>query len=674
MIEKTKKYVVDYIKKLRNISLYDSVLFISFFVSFIAVVYSILTYGRTVINSDTATLTNFVNCVLKEKSLFPKSWNYVNGEIWTLNMLPISIGQAIFGFVSSESLRRMLASAFQIVIGELCIVLFFKRVLKNNSWMIVCSLCTLFIWGSGEFMLYQAPYSVFLIWWPIFIWLGFSIYQFELSKGNVKKYLILAIMIMYACMQGIRAYAEYVIPLICAEWVMLYFYEEYSAEKRKKCILSSVMIIVPAIMGTIIYKWLCTWHNVNNTKGGSLTLPETLKAFSLGAKKTFTYFFECFGYEGGNSVFSLHGMRDLISIIVCILICVIIPILQLFKLKYEDKINVYVYTLIMIHNIEMCIFTTCFNFTLYYHILSSVILTIFISARYIYVYWIKGSKGHIGRILAFLFLIAAVIESCALFEQSEGWKDKLAQREKISQELLKHDLHKGYANFWAAYSNEIYSNGNIKIAGVKIYPERLREYTWLVDNDRYIEENQKTFIMLTDSEYSNVSERILYGYDGPIEEFTIENVPYTSDSEGDIVTDMHVLVYGDDYVRHIINNLDDGFLDPREMFFNHIGVRDEQTIVMSKDGMVFGPYADIEKGTYRVTINGTNLYNSTVEVKSDDRPDDVKYKILALKETECLIELEIINRVEDIQFVICNEGIKNEEAVILLGINVSPEE
>ena len=48
--------------------------------SVIVAVYSILTYGQTIIHSDTATATLLSESILKHHSFFPRTWNYVNGD------------------------------------------------------------------------------------------------------------------------------------------------------------------------------------------------------------------------------------------------------------------------------------------------------------------------------------------------------------------------------------------------------------------------------------------------------------------------------------------------------------------------------------------------------------------------------------------------------------------
>lgn len=656
--------------KSKNLKAVDLLLIIAIVFSAISVLYSIFTFGRANIHSDTAVLANYVKCVFRHKALYPKNWNYVNGELWGIDKLGMSFGQALFWFIKNSGIRRMCASAFQIIVGYGCLVIFSKKVLKDSSWLLAGPLCTLFLWGAADFVFYQGPYAGYLIWHPLLIAFAYLMYDYEKKKWSYRHIFLYAITILLMSIGGIRVYAEYVLPLLFATIVVCCIYAEGNTKERIILFFQRVIVVtVPAFMGSIIYKLLCKNHEVNNVNKVSMIIPDSLESVASGLLKVVKYHFECFGYDGGSQLMSIHGLRSLVSITLCIIICLIVPIFQAKRLNTERQAVVYFFYFVLIHNAIIFVFSALMDFTSYYHVLGNVMLFGILSARYIYAYWISNVDIRVGIFWGALFFVAVCISSLGLINNSSGWRETLEKREKISNELIARDLHKGYATFWTAYSNEIYSNAQIKYCGVKIAAERLQKYSWLVDSDRYFLDDEKTFVMLTKEEMEGINDRILYGYSVPVDEFVIEDVLFTSNEE-EYNTDVYVFVYDHDYGINVVDYLDDDVLDAREMNFNHIGIRDNQIITMAVEGMVFGPYDAMEQGSYTVTIKGSNLNNCTFNIYSENTPNLVKYDLTSSDDYTYQFDMELKNRVDDIQFQIINSGLINSNNAEFLRIEI----
>ena len=60
-------------------------LFFGLLITFVAVIYSIFTYGISHITSDVATSYILSKSIIENGSLLPKTWNSANGEIWFFN-------------------------------------------------------------------------------------------------------------------------------------------------------------------------------------------------------------------------------------------------------------------------------------------------------------------------------------------------------------------------------------------------------------------------------------------------------------------------------------------------------------------------------------------------------------------------------------------------------------
>ena len=106
--------------------------------------YSILTYGRIVLSSDSATSCILAQAVWEHNSLFPKTWNYAQGEVWTYTTV-VSFAQLIlYPVFHGSDFSRVLGSAVCLVVTFIALRLFFRNGLRNNGHLIAFPLTTIF--------------------------------------------------------------------------------------------------------------------------------------------------------------------------------------------------------------------------------------------------------------------------------------------------------------------------------------------------------------------------------------------------------------------------------------------------------------------------------------------------------------------------------------------------
>ena len=79
------------IKRIKKSGPVNGLLLFIVIICFISVVYTTLTYGRCIINSDIALVSRFYDAVVRTGSIYPKSWNAVNGEIYAFTRLPVNV-------------------------------------------------------------------------------------------------------------------------------------------------------------------------------------------------------------------------------------------------------------------------------------------------------------------------------------------------------------------------------------------------------------------------------------------------------------------------------------------------------------------------------------------------------------------------------------------------------
>lgn len=507
--------------------------------SVIVAVYSILTYGQTIIHSDTATATLLSESILKHHSFFPKTWNYANGDIWVLNNGLFCILPTLL--IKNQSLARMIGSVTFLIISLLGIVYQSKKMFKNNSFLVSIPLLIIYLYASGDMILYQAAYTGQILWIAICPVLLCEANQENYKKKYVLLYWIITILLL---MGGIRMAAEQTIPLLGAiaiMWIIAILHKRDNNWKKswKKIIQVMSGVIIPSAIGYGIYIWLTTWHNVNNTVNNQMVFVDSLDTVGKNIVDLIKNFFACFGYVGNVQLVSFAGIRNLVSVIIAGLVCFIIPALQYKKFNQEIKEVQFFCLFGLIHNIVMIILAIFTGKSEARYLLTSVFVVEIIAARYIYQYWLDGNVVR-DTVLVLCFATATFIECVLMVQMSGGWDTTLQAKKSFNQELIDRGLEKGYASYWNAYTNEVYSDLKVKYAGVSLSETAIASYKWLVDNDAYEDEQRNTFLLLDEAENQQLQSSIDKICGVPIDNFVLNG--------------MYVYVFDHDLARDICGN------------------------------------------------------------------------------------------------------------------------
>lgn len=500
--------------------------------------YSILTYGQAYIHSDTATATILCDSIIRHRSFFPETWCYANGDIWLLaNHIFVFLPTIL---INNQSMARMIGSLIFLVITLLGVVYQSKKTFKDNSWLISIPLLIIHLGGAIDILLIQAAYTGHILWIALCSTLLYEIYKnFGKRQGN--KYLFLYVILMILLLiGGTRLLAEQTAPALCGFIVFTYF----SIRERQKIEWKAIMkiivymasaILIPSGIGMGIYKWLCSWHNVGNSINNS-TVFTSFESLQDNIWTTFLDFFECFGFSEGVKLVSIAGIRNMISVILCIIICFIVPYLQGKRINEEKESVQLFYAYGMMHNLIMIVCAIFLGKTASRYLLSTVIVFVIISARYIYEYWIK-QKNFRQYMWTGLFVIATIIGCIDLSMNSKGWVDIITVKKAVCQEIISHGLDKGYATYWNAYNNEVYSDLQIRFGSVMIKENSVVAHERLVDSDVFVPEDKNTFLLLTFEENDIISDNLSDICGTPIENFMINGM-YVYVFDHDIAEDM----------------------------------------------------------------------------------------------------------------------------------------
>lgn len=486
--------------------------------------YSILTYGQANIHSDTATATILAQCQVRSRSIFPRTWCYANGEIWVLGLnlfvLPFSV------LLQNQSLARMLGSVL-LTITVLTVMYYHSRKIFNNqSWLLNIPLLLLYLRGTLDVVLYQAAYIGQILWIVLTSSMVSMIFYGKRQKRSI---FYLTILIILLCMGSVRYIAENTIPLWGACMILLYVRNQHAEriedckDDIKRAVFMSILILLPSLIGLGLYKILCNWCFVVDTGANSLQFVRSLQDCWENMIAAFLNIFQNFGFVGGAEIFSVEGIGNLISIIFGGIIVFIVPVLQLVRLKEEKETVVFFYIFGMLHNFLMFLIVIFCGKTVERYMLTSVFVSIIITSQYVAKYWLK--KVNLQKVAIIIcFIVVSSVQCFALFRQSTGWQKDMEAQKEFVQKLVNMGLRKGYASYWKAYSNEVYSDLQLQISGIHIGENGIAPYYWLVDSEVFHVEDENTFLLLTQEEKDTIGGNIPTLFGEPTEELILDGM------------------------------------------------------------------------------------------------------------------------------------------------------
>lgn len=492
--------------------------------------YAILTFGQAYLHSDTAIATLLVQAQIKHGNIFPDTWAYANGEVWFLSLNVFTAPFCVF--MENQSLARQMGSLAIAVVSMLSIYYHDKIMFKNSSWVISIPVFFIFMYGSGDMNLYSAAYMIILMFLLGLISMSYIVICEKRCKWMILFFFILDIAVHIS---GIRYMAEFTVPFWLTCNVMLYLEQKDMKEVNvrmiiNKCGFYSVLLLIPMIIGYgFIYKSISATHIVNHTANNTMVFIKSFQDFWNNLLVILSDLFINFGFSGGVELFTMAGIRNMISISACLFLVFIIPVMQAVKIKKEAKDIQFFFIFMICHNLIFLLLGSLFGkASTRRYMLSSEYLLILISSRYIMKYWICAkSRSH--RVFWTSIIMAASIFSCiSVFQTSDGWVDKVEEKRQFAQDLMDRGLnqYKGYATFWNAYVYEIHSDLKLRFAAVD-YPDGVYSGTakkWLVDTERYVVENIGSFLLLSEQENQVLGEVLEEVYGIAEKRFVLNNM------------------------------------------------------------------------------------------------------------------------------------------------------
>ena len=220
--------------------------------------------------------------------------------------------------------------------------------------------------------------------------------------------------------------------------------------------------------------------------------------------------------------------------------------------------------------------------------------------------------------------------------------------------ILQNGLHKGYATYWNAYNQEVYSNGAIEMGAIKFGDEKISVDNSIVDSSTYTDSNEPSFLLVTYDEKEEYGEKIIEILGEPLYRLYEENVftPYATNTWNN---DFYIYVYDHDIIQQIADDFVDNELTTKDMLYNADCTTTDDGIEMKPSGVVRGPCSAIEKGTYTVEFMVDNISETSCFIQSYAHADSLTYTLIDSGDDYMTYEMVIDDYIDDIQFYTVNE-------------------
>jgi len=618
-------------------------------ISYASVIFITLTYGQVTVDSDISLVYRFYRSVVDNKSIYPESWNAVNGEVYAFTRLPVNV--LLQFLMSNKLLPILLSNVILFTVSNLGFIWLARKHFGNNSWLFCIPAYSLFLCSKNArtMIFLHGAYGPMII---IFTF-GFGLFWMSMLKENhwIRATVIHSLMLFLMILGGKRHLAEYLLPTIITVVLYLLFINKSKEVRKRISAKSALALLIPSVLGFALYKYVCSTHNMNF---GGNSNPNA----GIGIGVLFDNFLASMG-----RLYSLFGYNpdkklvfNILAVTICTLVCIVVPVLQAIEFKkLNDKEKTY-FLFAVVHNLELLAAIVLFDMNQPRYMLSTAFIWIIVSSNYCFKKLSGISKSQIRAVVVGLFVLVSAVFCRDLLKLSVNWQDKVAEKKSISQQLVDHGITKGYASFWLGYPNEVYSNGKLTFGGVDVADASLIKQYSNCDNSCYEYQKGKCCVLLSQKECEFLVGTLGADYINkligePIDTFEITGQYLNELYETDKIT---VYIFEDDVCDRLTDGLRDGVLNPREMVYNQLGTRTDDAIYLNQGGIIHGPYKKIAPGDYTVTYKGDNLETCEAYVMSEQAQNCIEYSEVSRTDDEIVLELSVSNYVEDVQFYLIN--------------------
>ena len=264
---------------------------------------------------------------------------------------------------------------------------------------------------------------------------------------------------------------------------------------------------------------------------------------------------------------------------------------------------------------------------------------------------LKDSKEvkilHYGMmVLCVIFMISSI--KSGYDSDLDHLTNELEDVKELDRVLEENGLDQGYGPFWYASSTTLWSGERVHVRAVCESSNRLDRYNWFSKDDWY-----------------EVPAHYVVAEDGGV---TYERVAALMGEPArvlDVNGNLKVMVYDEDISRYFDYKLDEGALMPWEWYRTDNCVYSDRKVILSPGANVWGPYFELEKGSYKAYINADRPQYLAADVYSGSL--DMTLAQSTALEADGSISFELPMDIRDFELRIYNNS---DQEVTLTGAQI----
>ncbi len=616
--------------------------------SVIAVTVSIFAFTRGLAHSDMAAKVLFAHEQHVKHQYFPDGFCYSTG------VFILGIENLIYfflTFIEDWVLCRQAAQFVQALLLFGSVFIFFRTIFGKEKGRIgfAAGVILLALPLSDvvyDLYYYQAAYTKNVI----FLLLLFAAAGKIMAEQNRRKkqiWLLVFVLLTVCNNFGIRNIMLIEIPWILTVLIMSFDFPSgrFQTGLCEKTIISLSCIATAA--GLIFFKWVESYTGWDNQfEAVAFVKLETMVSQITNLMKAI---FEIYGVGEHTALISLTGIALPFRFLYMLVSVVIVPAAWLiFWKRIDHQIWKWFVGYCWLSNLFLTYFFLATSTGISsFHMLSAYINnTILLAGAFIYIWDHHIWKKAIGIICVACILL---FHSAYMVQCSETVIENEALDKELIQYLDENDLDFGYAGFWNAYKYMLLTSGKIKVLAYTGEPNT--SWYWLTCTEWYDPGDHKggTFRL------RGKNERVADKY-------------YQKAERADQVGDYTVLVFGqnltdDPYLMYGI--LQEGYtqnIQTKDLYTMNKAWRNGDRIYLEEGGMQYGPYLELESGTYEVRIEGAGLEQTVFELSTGADHKREAVKMIQQTQNQAVYRFSLDAFTTEAEFIAVNTG-KNEAVI-----------
>lgn len=610
--------------------------------SVLAVTYYIFSFTRGLAHSDMAAKVLFAHEQHVKGQYFPDGFCYSTG-VFILGIENLIYFFMIF--IKDWVLCRQAAQFVQTLFLVASIYCFFTVVFGKKKGRIgFAAGVILVVFPLSDIVYdlyyYQAAYTKNVIFLLLFFAAAGKIME---ENSQRKKYVwAVVFMLLTVCNNfGIRNIALVEAPFILS--ILLSSFDlssrRFQMGRYEKILM--VLSVIATAGGLFFYKGIEAYTGWEHQfEAVAFVKLETMVAQITGLLAAV---FQIYGVGESVKLVSLAGIALPLKFLYMLVSVVVVPVAWLvWWRKIEYKLWKWFVGYCWFSNLLLCYFFIATSTgTATFHMLSAYVNNIVLLAGAVMYMWeypfMKKAVCMICAAYVLLFHTAYMV----------SWSDIVSENESSDTELLQYleenNLDFGYAEFWNAYKYGMLTSGKVQILAYTGQPHT--PWYWLTSKEWYDPgyHKGKSFLML------NNKEQVAGRY-------------YQAAERVDQVGDYTILVYGqnltdDPYLMYgIPQEGNTQKISTQDLYLKNKAWRDGNQICLEEGGMQYGPYMELEGGTYEVRIEGTNLKDVKFELSMHTDHERKAVKMIKRTADQAVYQFYLDDFTTEVEFIATNTG------------------